>query len=713
MSEITPNPNLSEINYFKNEIYGQIRELEKKLNLKINNAENKITNEFESFSTRINTLMEKNKEMVVSVIDSKLKLDKITELEKFKSKVEGMVLTHDLRIKNNMDDILQMKLKYDRIISDNLYVSGFIGPTCQFKTLSEYLSYNISEFSRVKMEKDQLKKDTKDFKTKLDALTKNMVALNDKSVQLCNQYTDNKLKEFQIILDNTSNDLNERTLNMRGMILKIQEKAEEDEKRHQEEFNKLVNMKGEFINLIENKFIEMKKYIDECNQKILNNSDNININKKKIEEINGQIKDLYQKNKDLIFQIRNYYFPSSKLSNSLEKMKGSPSKINYQTIKNEIYSPQKVVSPKKLMGRRRSIETRSIRPTLEEIQPFTNLGNISSEKEKEKEKDKKIFDRIYSSNANINSNNTNNTNNTNNINNANNTNNNKNNKIDDYSSYSESSISENKIISNNNDKKINKTIDSKKSIEEYSIINKNKKSKININLNLKNIKNKSKMVDKLTNTLRAESSRLKSNLQKNDILPSLIAINNKEENQEDLKKINSSAVISRSKNLNKKNKKDKNMLSNDEKNKIINQKKEILYRNDYLINQDKQACKIVTLSLPQYSSGDIERKKKMIKDKVKYDMVNSLINSYRSKLFSKAHSPEEKLEIANEILEIPKKVTQAFGRTAYTFYFKKETLNALNPKKKVNNFTYSSLSKRHLKEMKNINKTETENENKK
>ena len=241
--------------------------------------------------------MDNNKDMVLSVVESKLKLDKISELEKFKSKVEGMVLTHDLRIKNNMNEILQMKLKYDRIISENLYVSGFIGATCQFKNLSEYLSYNISEFSRVKMEKDQLKKDTKDFKTKLDALTKNMITLNDKSVQLCNQYTDDRKEELKKLLENTSNDLNEKTMEMKGIILKSQEEAEENEKRHQEEINKLANMKDELINLIENKFIEMKKYIEECNQKILNNSDNININKKKIEEINGQIKDLYQKNK--------------------------------------------------------------------------------------------------------------------------------------------------------------------------------------------------------------------------------------------------------------------------------------------------------------------------------------------------------------------------------------------------------------------------------
>ena len=230
MSEIIPNPNLSEINFFKNEIYGQIRELEKKLNLKINNTENKITTEFETFSAKINTLIEKNKEMVLSVVESKLKLDKISELEKFKSKVEGMVVTHDLRIRNNMDEILQMKLKYDRIITDNLYVSGFIGPTCQFKNLSEYLFYNISEFSKVKMEKDQLKKETKDLKIKLDGLTKKIITLNDNSVQLCNKYTDNKQKEFQNILDNALNDLNEKTVKMKSMVLEIQEKAEENKK---------------------------------------------------------------------------------------------------------------------------------------------------------------------------------------------------------------------------------------------------------------------------------------------------------------------------------------------------------------------------------------------------------------------------------------------------------------------------------------------------
>lgn len=42
MSEIVPNPQMNEINLFKNEIYGLIRELETKLTSKINITEKKL-----------------------------------------------------------------------------------------------------------------------------------------------------------------------------------------------------------------------------------------------------------------------------------------------------------------------------------------------------------------------------------------------------------------------------------------------------------------------------------------------------------------------------------------------------------------------------------------------------------------------------------------------------------------------------------------------
>ena len=145
----------------------------------------------------------------------------------------------------------------------------------------------------------------------------------------------------------------------------------------------------------------------------------------------------------------------------------------------------------------------------------------------------------------------------------------------------------------------------------------------------------------------------------NEINKSGISINEKD----DKKRIKKNSIIAL---LHKENKK-------------INQKKEIIKKDDLQLEQDKQACKFVTLTLPDpLKEVMIMKKKRIMKNKFKTDVVNNIMNSYRAKLFSKAHSPDEKYEINNEILEIPKKVSQAFGRTTYTFYFKKEQIKCMD-----------------------------------
>ena len=75
------------------------------------------------------------------------------------------------------------------------------------------------------------------------------------------------------------------------------------------------------------------------------------------------------------------------------------------------------------------------------------------------------------------------------------------------------------------------------------------------------------------------------------------------------------------------------------------------------------------------------------------DENSKTINEYRAKLFSKAHSSEARINLTNEILDIPKKVTQAFGRTTYTFYFKKDAIDRTNANNNINNFGYDGPKK--------------------
>ena len=111
--------------------------------------------------------------------------------------------------------------------------------------------------------------------------------------------------------------------------------------------------------------------------------------------------------------------------------------------------------------------------------------------------------------------------------------------------------------------------------------------------------------------------------------------------------------------------------------------------------QDSKGCKIVTLSLDSDIENTIIKpvinmvKNRKENDKRRYNVVNCLINDYRAKLFTKSTSCSTKIDTNNDILDIPKKVTQAFGRTTHEFYFKKDAINKMFANKNINNFGFN------------------------
>ena len=717
MSVINPDTNKSEVNLFKDELLGNIHDLEKKLNERINNIENKLITDLDNFSNNMNSFLEKNKDMVLSVVSQKLKLEKITELETFKKKVDDMLITHGIRIKNNLDDISKMKVKYDKIVSENLYVPGFIGNNCQYRNLSDYLFYNIGEVSRMKMEKDQLKKDIKDLKGKSEGLMKNMISLNDKSVQLCNKYTDNKQKDFQRLLDSALKEITEKNLDLRTLIVKSESNIEEIEKRTQEEFSKLREMKDNIINLIydkyDNKFDELTKIDEELDIRIKDNYNNINIFKTSIESVNEQIKDLHQKNKDIMFQLRNYYCVNNKITNLIEQLNQKSTDVSLNKLKSDNITKSNAMTVNKRFKRRASVQENpiSLKLTLDDFPPAENTKINSIENKKINDK-KRISNKIISFQIEENKNEIKNKTIPKKIENV------KNQKIVALTkltnkkeiSESESSASESSNIINK--KNIENII-----ISDYKAKNKNFNKEI---------------ISQNINKSSRDRPKSKNRIQGNNYLP-LLTINNKEEctlddiikvniiepeiNKSDIikggtkiKKINSNNINSINNTCdfisNEINNSITNIHHNKIQNKKLNQKKDIRQKTDLnLMQKDKKVCKLVTLNLSNQPFKEVLSKKSDANGKLKSDMINSLINSYRAKVFSKSHSPDEKIDSNNDIIDIPKKVNQAFGRTTYTFYFKKNAINYYNANKNVNNFGYNRNYKNYPPTVNKINKT--------
>ena len=368
MTEIVPNPAENEMNLFKEEILKSIREFESKLLSKVEDKESSLNSDYRNFTQKINNLMDNNKEMISTITSQKLKLDKITELENFRNKVDSMLITHEIRIKNSLDEIERMKTRYDKILSENLYVPGFIGTSCQYRNLSEYINFNIADVSRLRNEKEQLKREIKDIKSKFEGIMKSMINMNDNTVKLCNKYTDNKQGQFEKVLENAKFELNQKSLDMRVMTQKFQNDIEEKVKEMREDVNKVIKSEENLNNVINDNFYICEKQHEEIKKSISNENDNIKNTKKRIDNTDDKVQSMQNKLK--LIDVLN-----SKYNKLLDKVKDLSFKQDFNKNFNINPLAKTIQSPSPKIYRQRKNSNPNLPNLNTDNSPIKNLIN--------------------------------------------------------------------------------------------------------------------------------------------------------------------------------------------------------------------------------------------------------------------------------------------------------------------------------------------------
>ena len=308
-----------EIVHLKEEFLKEIRELESKLinmffkkSLEID-EKNKLSLE------KIDIMMNKNEQMFNSINKQQIKLEKIGELESFKNKTNDMIITHEFRIKNISKDLDDIKFRYEREIIQNLSVPGFIGPSCQFKTISEYLLFNINEINKIKIDKDLTKKENKEIKSKFDTIMKNMLNLVDNSVTRCNEYTDNKQKYFEKLLNTKLIEFNEKNMEMKTKVLTNQRVVENEINKLLNLSDELMKIKNDVTSIINNKYDELNLGIKEL--------------KYKTDKLNNEIKKNNRNYENLNNNFKAYGLLNNKINNGILKTVNNP--INQKLQKRE------------------------------------------------------------------------------------------------------------------------------------------------------------------------------------------------------------------------------------------------------------------------------------------------------------------------------------------------------------------------------------------
>ena len=244
-----------EILIFKEEILKEIHDFEVKLMKNFDENLNDLRKKNDYFEENIKYILESNRKLLNTVTSSQSNNDKIKDLETFKNKVDSMLITHEIRINNNIDEIGSIRMKYDKALIDNLLVPGYIGPTSKYKSIGDYIIHNISDIAKIKSEKDVMKSMFKDMKTKNDSLMKNILNLTESSVKRCNDYTNVQISDIKKLIYDKVKIIEEKEQEIKDIIKK------NDEEKNSS--NNSDRIKEDIMTILDTKLSEAKKNQDE------------------------------------------------------------------------------------------------------------------------------------------------------------------------------------------------------------------------------------------------------------------------------------------------------------------------------------------------------------------------------------------------------------------------------------------------------------------
>ena len=266
-------------NLIKEEFLKNMREFEEKWMKILDIKEFQLQKQITDLKEDSENIFQRSKAILDNYSAHKVNESIINDFATFKNKVNDMLVTHEIRINNNIKDISNFSSKFDKIISDNIFIPGFIGPSCQYKTLSDYINSNIEEMNRMKIEKEVIKKEQKEYKIKIESFIKQMVLLNETSMIQNKEYTNSKQKDYELLLDGKLQPLNDKIFRFYELSSQFQSTVEKDIKLFREHLDKI---KEELIENIKEKEENLKKNLDELHKKIVLNIQDIGINKNKI-----------------------------------------------------------------------------------------------------------------------------------------------------------------------------------------------------------------------------------------------------------------------------------------------------------------------------------------------------------------------------------------------------------------------------------------------
>ena len=315
----------NELMFLQNEILGDIKTVENKLDSKIFKVSESLDEQKVYYDKKINSL-----ENIINIIKEKVqtvKTDNSNEKELLKinsltKKIEDYYSKLDSKITLLKADLMDTSYKYEKSLVTNFQIPSLIGERCLYSSLRDFLENMHKKINENLRNRELQKEDLKKYKEKIESVisqNKNHLPMFENKVI---GYFDSQIKEIDDKYKKKVNTIEEEINNM-----KIQ-----NEKNFSELTVKCNNLNGNYIkmyDIISNSFSRFNQELD----KLKNSFKDMNLKIKSFEEqfnnINEKLSMINELNES-IKQIKNGYNRPLTKKEVIENYEENKDNIHYR-----------------------------------------------------------------------------------------------------------------------------------------------------------------------------------------------------------------------------------------------------------------------------------------------------------------------------------------------------------------------------------------------
>ena len=333
--------NLSEIRkdiiLFKDETLKVVREMSKQLFEGVRQKSNELDSKITELESKLSKYKESNKRMFDIILEQKVYLEKIKNFSDYKSKTETRLLEFDIKLSKFFSELVNFKSHYDKIINENLNIPGIIGVSCKYNTIADYIADTINKNKLFHSEQDRIKNEIFLIKKNNENLEKSLNGVIDVSVSTSKMYADARNNEIK-------NFINKKIEHLNNLVSETKNTLEENVYKKDDVKNLIKNelkiSKKEILNIIEGNSKKKSKIdFDKDNKDILDK----NKNDKSINavEIKKELKEIKKNFNDLKINME------TKIMNTLKLMKNQDTPRSNKNVDSYLKSKKSTMNPRK------------------------------------------------------------------------------------------------------------------------------------------------------------------------------------------------------------------------------------------------------------------------------------------------------------------------------------------------------------------------------